>query len=220
MRVRPRPARQPRPSRPTTRPDAPVVLVVGLRNPGSRYDRTRHNLGGEIVSLAARRHGATLKKAKRFIRADVAEVTTPMGRFVLAIPTTFMNESGDAVAPLLRYYKVDPASMLVVHDDIDLPFARLRVQEGGGAGGNNGVRSVIRSVGSPDFWRLKCGVGRPPGRMNPADFVLRPFAVAERDDIDLVVQYAADLIDLFVTEGGDTARQRAGEINVVLREDP
>ena len=204
----------------TTRADRVVHLVVGLQNPGPRYEATRHNLGGRIVAAFGDRHGASFKKARRFISADVAEMTLPDGdRVVAAIPTTFMNESGNAVAPLARYYKVDDgADILVVHDDIDLPFAKLKVQQGGGAGGNNGVKSVARSLRTPDFWRLKVGVGRPPGRMDPADFVLRPFAASERDDIDLAVQYAVDLVGLYVAEGGDAARQRAGEINALLRE--
>jgi PTH1 family peptidyl-tRNA hydrolase len=197
-----------------------VYLVVGLQNPGSRYEATRHNLGGRIVADFGQSHGATFKKARRFISAEVAEIALPDGvRVVAAIPTTFMNESGNAIAPLARYYKIhDADDILVVHDDIDLPFAKLKVQRGGGAGGNNGVKSVARSLRTPDFWRLKVGVGRPPGRMDPADFVLRPFAVSERDDIDLAVRYAADLVGLYVAEGGDTARQRAGEINALLRE--
>lgn len=195
-------------------------LVVGLQNPGSKYEATRHNLGGTIVSLFVERHGASFKKARRFISAEVAELSTAGGdRVIAAVPTTFMNESGNAVAPLARYYKIDDADrILVVHDDIDLPFAKLRVQRGGGAGGNNGVKSVARSLRTQEFWRLKCGVGRPPGRMNPADFVLRPFAASEREEIDLVARYALDCIDLYVAEGGEAARQRAGEINAVLRE--
>jgi len=131
---------------------------------------------------------------------------------VLARPTTFMNESGQAVAPLVRYFGMPSDRLLIVHDDIDLPFAKLRVQEGGGSGGNNGVDSVIRALGDEGFWRLKCGVGRPPGRMNPASFVLKRFAKHERDEIDLLQQYGADVIGLFVTAGGAEARQQAGEI--------
>lgn len=194
-------------------------LVVGLQNPGSRYEATRHNLGGRIVSQFVEDQGASFKKARRFISAAVAEIALPGGaRVVAVVPDTFMNESGNAVAPLARYYKASADEIMVVHDDIDLPFAKLRVQRGGGAGGNNGVKSVAKSLRTQDFWRLKCGVGRPPGRMDPADFVLRPFAVSEREDIDLAVRYASDLIGLYVAEGGDAARQRAGEVNALLRE--
>ena len=165
------------------------------------------------MATLADRLGASFKKAPRFMRADVAEVHLERERVVFAVPRTFMNESGQAVAPLVRYYKTPADRLLVVHDDIDLPFAKLRVQEDRGPGGNNGVRSIIRSLGSQEFWRLKLGVGRPPGRQDPADFVLRPFTSHERPEIDVTIQLAADLIETFVADGGDAARQRAGELN-------
>jgi PTH1 family peptidyl-tRNA hydrolase len=167
-----------------------------------------------VVALVAERTGARFKKAPRFIRAQIADTRVGLDRVVLALPRTFMNESGQAIAPLVRYFSTPPDRLLVVHDDIDLPFAKLRVQEGRSAGGNNGVKSTIRALGTQDFWRLKCGVGRPPGRQDPADFVLKPFSRREREEIDLVVQYAADVVETFVAEGGDAARQRAGELNV------
>jgi len=182
-----------------------------LRNPGVKYEGTRHNVGAEIVALAGERWGGTFKRARRTIRADIAEVRIDGVPAVLALPRTFMNESGQAVAPLVRYFGAAPEDLLVVHDDIDLPFAKLRVQFGRGPGGNNGVSSIIRSMRTQDLWRLKCGVGRPPGRMDPADFVLRPFSRKERDEVDLVVQHGADIVEAFVCNGGDEARQRAGE---------
>ena len=188
-------------------------LIIGLRNPGPKYDRTRHNIGAEVVEVLASRHGASFKKARRFIRAQVAEVRIDGVATVLALPTTFMNEAGQAVAPLTRYYGTEPDRLLVVHDDIDLPFAKLRVSHDRGPGGNNGVKSIIRSLGSQEFWRLKCGVGRPPGRMDPAAFVLKGFAAKERPEIDVSIQLAADVAERFVTNGGDAARQLAGELN-------
>jgi PTH1 family peptidyl-tRNA hydrolase len=187
-------------------------MIVGLRNPGERYERTRHNLGAEVVAELAARHGATFKRAPRFMRAEVAEVRIGDHPVVLTLPRTFMNESGQAVAPLVKYFHVDTDRLLVVHDDIDLPLGRLRVQGGRGHGGNNGVRSVVGSLGTRDFWRLRCGVGRPPGSQDPADYVLRPFAVKEREEAALVVEHACDLAELFVAEGGEAARQRAGEL--------
>jgi PTH1 family peptidyl-tRNA hydrolase len=130
---------------------------------------------------------------------------------VLVLPTTFMNESGQAVAPLASYFDVAAERIVLVHDDIDLPFGRLRFHFGRGTGGHNGVTSVVRSLGSTDVWRLKFGVGRPPGRMDPADFVLRRFTTAEQTDVDLLVGEAADVVHSFASHGGDTARQRAGE---------
>ncbi len=124
-----------------------------------------------------------------------------------------MNESGQAVAPLVRYYGIATANILVVYDDIDVPFARLKMQWAGGHGGNNGVRSVAGSLKSDEFWRLKLGVGRPPGRVEPADFVLGRFGASERGDIDVTIARATDVIERFVVHGGEDARQFAGELN-------
>lgn len=165
-----------------------------------------------MVAVLAGRFGVTLSRARRFIRADVAETRIGDRAVVIAEPRTFMNNAGQAVAPLARYYKVDAEDLLVIHDDIDLPFGKLRAQAGRGPGGHNGVSSVARSLGTREFWRLKLGVGRPPGRQDPADFVLRRFRAKERPEVDLMVQHAADLVELFATEGGPAARQRAGEV--------
>lgn len=143
-----------------------------------------------------------------------AEVGAGHAKMTLVLPTTSMNHAGQAVAPLLSYVGASPADLLVVHDDIDLPFGRLRAQEGRGAGGHNGVASVIGSVGTRDFWRLKLGVGRPPGAMDPADFVLRRFTKAERPDVDDLVEAAADIVECFASDGPEEARQRAGEAGV------
>lgn len=206
MRLRRRPQR-PEPA------DRRMCLVVGLGNPGADYAGTRHNIGAEIVDRASIDLGERLKRAPRSIRADIAEVRIGGERAVLGRPRTFMNDSGGAVAPLLSYFSVDATDLLVVHDDIDLPFARIRVQFGRGSGGNNGVESVIGSLRTQDFWRLKVGLGRPPGRVDPADFVLKRFGKTERDDMDFVVIDAVSVLDRFVTEGGEEAKGRAGEVN-------
>jgi PTH1 family peptidyl-tRNA hydrolase len=189
-------------------------LVVGLWNPGSRYDGTRHNIGGDVVVELARTEDATLRRAPQGIRADVAQLQLDGARLVLAVPRTFMNESGQAVAPLLRYYTVDPGDLLVVHDDIDLEFGKMRVQTDRGAGGHNGIRSIIQSLGTRDFWRLRIGVGRPPDRVDPADYVLGRFSRRERDAVPDVAIAAGSLIENFVVDGGEAARQQAGEINI------
>ncbi len=163
-----------------------------------------------MLRVTAHRNGASFKRARRTIRAEVSEARLGETRAVLAVPTTFMNESGQAVAPLLRYFDAESEDLLVVHDDIDLPFARLRLQFDRGSGGNNGARSVIRSLGTREFWRLKCGVGRPPGRMDPAAFVLRRFTAKEQPDVDLMIEQAADIVERFVTEGGVAAQQLTG----------
>jgi len=154
----------------------------------------------------------TLSRAPQRIKADIAEINLDGSRAVVAVPRTFMNESALAVAPLARYFGVDLAHLFVVHDDIDVPFGKLKVQEGRGHGGNNGVRSIIGSLGR-DFWRLKVGVGRPPSFMDAADYVLGRFSKDEEEPIDVAVYRGADVINRFITAGGDDARQFAGELN-------
>lgn len=188
--------------------DSPV-LIVGLRNPGANYEGTRHNVGGEVIEILA--GGEPFKRAPRRILAEIATVDVDHRRAVLAMPITFMNESGGPVSALVKYYKTAANDLVLVHDDIDLPFGKLRFQGGRGSGGHNGVSSVMRSLGSREVWRLKVGVGRPPGRMDPADFVLRAFTKAERPDMDLVVPAAADVLRSFLSSGADAARQEAGE---------
>ena len=129
----------------------------------------------------------------------------------MALPTTYMNESGGPVAGLVDYYGIELARLVVIHDDIDLPFGRLRFQFDRGPGGHNGVASVAKSLGSREFWRLKIGVGRPPGRMEPADFVLRRFTKKEQTDVGLLIVEAADVLAAFATDGEEAARQYAGD---------
>lgn len=164
------------------------------------------------MGVLAERAGAGFKRARRFIRAEIAEVRLDDTPVVLALPRTFMNQAGQAVAPLAHYYKVEPQRLLVVHDDIDLPFGKLRAHADRGAGGHNGVASIVRSLGTNEFWRLKIGVGRPPGGKDPADYVLERFTARERPEIDVAVQYAADVVEVFAARGGDAAGQRAGEL--------
>ncbi len=186
-------------------------LIVGLRNPGSRYDGTRHNVGAEVVVAAVQE--AKFKRARLGIRADVAEIRSGDTRTVLAVPRTFMNECGQAIAPLVRYERIDGDRLLVVHDDIDLPFGKLRVQLGGGAGGHNGIRSLVGSLDTKEFWRLKIGVGRPPDRVDPADYVLGRFAKVERSTIDDTIARGVSVLETFAYDGGDAARRSAGELN-------
>jgi PTH1 family peptidyl-tRNA hydrolase len=154
---------------------------------------------------------AKFKRAPKRIRAQVAETSIGSWAATLALPTTYMNESGGAVAGLIKYYGVDLDHLVVIHDDIDLPFGRLRFQFDRGPGGHNGVASIAKSVGSREFWRLKFGVGRPPGRMDPADFVLRRFSKKEESDVALLIVEAADVLAAFASDGAEAARQYAGE---------
>ncbi len=155
----------------------------------------------------ASRNDVGLGRAPSRVSAQVATVGLGAERMLLAAPITFMNESGRAVRSVLDYWKVDPSDLLVIHDDIDLPFGRLRVQVGGGTGGHNGIRSVDRSLGTREFSRLKFGVGRPPGQMDPASFVLQRFSKAERAEVEVAIADAADVVEAWVTD-----RARAQEM--------
>ena len=178
-------------------------LVVGLGNPGPSYATTRHNVGRLVVELLAERAGASFKSHRRG-RADVLETRLggpPDVRTVLARPRSYMNESGGSVAALRDFYKVPIERIVVVHDELDLPYGNLRVKIGGGDNGHNGLRSIRGSLGTGDFCRVRFGIGRPPGRMDPAAFVLKPFAAVERTDLPLYVDRAADAVEALVVDG-------------------
>ncbi len=190
-----------------------MKAVVGLRNPGPEYESTRHNVGFDVLARLADSQGERFRRGPGRIRAETAQTRIAGEKVVLAAPLTYMNESGGAVRALIDYFGVDAADMLVIHDDIDRPFGRLRLQFGGGTGGHNGLRSIEKSLGHRDFHRLKFGVGRPPGRMDPADFVLRPFAKAERAEVELMIEDAADVAAAWVTDI-ERATRLAGERKV------
>ncbi|GAB7146366.1 aminoacyl-tRNA hydrolase [Mycobacterium riyadhense] len=182
-------------------------LVVGLGNPGDYYARTRHNLGFVVADLLAARLGAKFKAHKR----SGAEVVTGRlaGRsIVLAKPRCYMNESGRQVGPLAKFYSIAPADIIVVHDELDLDFGRVRLKFGGGEGGHNGVRSVAAALGTKDFQRVRIGIGRPPGRKDPAVFVLENFSAAERAEVPTICEQAADATELLVELGLEPAQNR------------
>ena len=181
--------------------------VVGLRNPGSDYAGTRHNVGFEVVDRYLSRAGAHLGRAPSRLRGQLAQVGIGDERTFFFVPNTFMNESGAAVRAALLYHKLGAEDLLVIHDDIDLPFGRLRLQVAGGSGGHNGIRSLESHLGTKEFSRLKIGVGRPPGTMDPADYVLRPFTRSERPDVDLMVEDAIDVVEMWLDD-----RERAQEM--------
>lgn len=178
----------------------PVRVVVGLRNPGADYEGTRHNVGFEVVAAVLDRVGENLSRGPSRVRALTASVGLSDDRTLFVVPATYMNESGAAVRAALDYYKVGPSDLLVIHDDIDLAFGRLRLQVAGGSGGHNGIRSLERALGTKEFSRLKVGVGRPPGSQDPADFVLRPFTKSERPEADLLVVDAADVVERWLDD--------------------
>jgi peptidyl-tRNA hydrolase, PTH1 family len=182
-------------------------LVVGLGNPGAEYAATRHNIGYLVVEELGARSRATFARHKR-AQAQVAEERLQGQRAVLAKPTTYMNESGGPVKGLLDFYKVPFERLVVVHDELDLPFAALRLKIGGGDNGHNGLRSVRRSTDTGDWYRVRVGIGRPPGRQDPADFVLKPWSSTERKELELLVSDAADAVELLVAEGLERAQNR------------
>jgi len=183
-------------------------LVVGLGNPGPTYAGHRHNVGVRVVEELAKRVGARLGVHKTR-RAEVAEGRFLVGgpRLVLARPRSYMNESGGAVAALVAFYKVPPQNLVVVHDELDLPFEVLRVKLGGGDNGHNGLRSIRSALGTGEFHRVRVGVGRPPGRQAPADFVLSDFAKAERELLPLQVARAADAVESLASRGLEVTQQ-------------
>jgi peptidyl-tRNA hydrolase, PTH1 family len=182
------------------------ALVVGLGNPGEEYTRTRHNLGAEVVELLARRHGVRLRKSKE--RALVGEATIDGQRVALAVPVTYVNESGLAVRPLLRRFGVEPDQLIVVHDELDLPLAALKLKSGGGLAGHNGLRSIVAHLHTADFQRVRLGVGKPVSKERGADHVLSGLGKRDRAAVDVTVEDAADAVEMIVREGMPSAMNR------------
>jgi len=186
---------------------AEPLLVVGLGNPGPQYAKTRHNVGFMVADLLADRIGAAFKVHKRS-GADVVTGRLAHRPVVLAKPRCFMNESGRQVGPLAKFYSVNPADVLVIHDDLDLDFGLIRLKTGGGEGGHNGLRSVATALGTKDFQRVRMGIGRPPGRKDPAAFVLEPFTAAERAQVPTICEQAADATELLIDLGLEAAQNQ------------
>jgi peptidyl-tRNA hydrolase, PTH1 family len=189
------------PSDPT---DETPWLIVGLGNPGPSYSGNRHNLGFMVLDELARRTGARLKSHKG--RADVGAVRVAGKRAVLEKPRSFMNESGGPTASVRDYFHVPTDRVIVVHDELDIPFGALRLKQGGGDGGHNGLKSLRTSLKSGEFLRVRVGIGRPPGRMDAAAYVLKDFAGSERKELPLVVSRAADAVEALISEGLERAQ--------------
>jgi peptidyl-tRNA hydrolase, PTH1 family len=180
-------------------------LIVGLGNPEARYAGTRHNVGFVVLDVLAARAGGRFTSA-RGRRAAVLETRIDTQPVVLAKPASYMNESGASVASLCRFYKTPVESLVVVHDELDLPFGSLRLKRGGGDSGHNGMRSVTAAVGTREYARVRFGIGRPPGRQDPADFVLRGFTAAERKELPYLLDRAADAVTALVLDGLESAQ--------------
>ncbi|MCR2809670.1 MULTISPECIES: aminoacyl-tRNA hydrolase [unclassified Microbacterium] len=187
---------------------ADTWLIVGLGNPGPRYAPTRHNVGQMVLDKLAARRGESFRVHKA--NARVAETWLRPGgaKLVLAKPNTFMNVSGGPVAGLARFYGVDPEHVVVVHDELDIPFDVIKLKVGGGHGGHNGVRDVAKALDTPDFARVRVGIGRPDGRQDPAEWVLDPFGAAERKNLPILLADAADAVEQLVDEGLLAAQQK------------
>lgn len=183
------------------------LLVVGLGNPGAEYANTRHNCGADTVGLLAERHGGSLRRDGKI---KVVADTVRVGRhqLLLAWPQTYYNESGLAVGALARRHDLDVDRIVVVHDELDLPPGRIKVKVGGGLAGNNGLKSIKAHLGTDDFVRVRIGVGKPPGRQQGADHVLRRPGKQEREELDIAMQEAADAVELLAAEGVEAAMTR------------
>ena len=180
------------------------LLVVGLGNPGAEYQRSRHNVGAEVVELLAERHGGTLKRSKE--RALTAEVRLGDQRVALAFPQTYMNLSGESVALLVRRHGIDdPTRIVIVQDELDLPVGTLKLKKGGGLAGHNGLRSIKAHLHTDEFLRVRIGVGKPTSKEHGADHVLKRVGKRERTELDVVVQEAADAVELIASDGIDAA---------------
>ncbi|MCZ2402964.1 aminoacyl-tRNA hydrolase [Paenarthrobacter sp. Z7-10] len=183
-------------------------LVVGLGNPGPDYSRNRHNIGHMVVEELARRMGVTFRTHKS--RALVAEGRLGIGgpKLVLAKPLTFMNLSGGPAAALGKFFDIPAANTIAIHDEIDIDFNTIRLKVGGGEGGHNGLRDISRTLGTKDYYRVRVGVGRPPGRADAASHVLKDFTSVERRELPLLIDEAADATELLITAGLIDAQQK------------
>jgi peptidyl-tRNA hydrolase, PTH1 family len=179
-------------------------LIAGLGNPGPSYAANRHNVGRFVVDVLAARMGSAFRSHRS--RADVVEGRLSGVRTVLAKPRSYMNESGGPLVALRDFFKIPDERIVVVHDELDIPYGTLRLKFGGGDNGHNGLRSVTRALGTPGYYRVRVGIGRPPGRMDPAAFVLKDFSASERQDLAVNVERAADSVEALITEGLEQAQ--------------
>jgi PTH1 family peptidyl-tRNA hydrolase len=179
-------------------------MIVGLGNPGREYERNRHNVGFMVADLLADRARVKLSRHRRAL-AEVGEGRLGVGldapRLVLVKPLTYMNLSGGPVASLAQFYKIEPDHIIAIHDELDLPYGVLRAKFGGGEGGHNGLRSMSKSLATKDYVRARFGIGRPPGRQDPADYVLSDFSPTERKELEFLVDRTADIVESLVTKG-------------------
>ncbi|MBL1079548.1 aminoacyl-tRNA hydrolase [Nocardia sp. 2] len=190
-----------------TEATAGAALVVGLGNPGAEYERTRHNVGFMVADVLAERVGGRFTVHKKS-GADLIEARLDGRKVLIAKPRSYMNLSGRPVAALARFFSVPATDVIAVHDELDLPFGTVRLKRGGGEGGHNGLRSMSQALTTKDYLRVRFGIGRPPGRQDPADFVLKPFSAPERKEVPVIVEQAADAVELLLRVGLETAQNQ------------
>lgn len=181
-------------------------LIVGLGNPGRDYEMTRHNIGFLVLDRLAKRWGVEINKFK--FKALMGEYRKPHEKVVLIKPQTFMNLSGSAVRSFIQFYKPTNEQVLVIFDDLDLPFGSLRIRKSGGSSGQKGMKSIIEQLGTEEFPRIRVGIGRPPGKMKSEDFILNKFRTLEISDLDLILDKGANAIECFLTDGIEAAMNR------------
>lgn len=183
-------------------------LIVGLGNPGTDYEKTRHNIGQMVIDELAREVGGSFKRHKA--RAMVLEGRLGVGgpRVILAKCLTYMNVSGGPVAGLAQFYGIDPDHIVAIHDELDIPFDSVKLKLGGGEGGHNGLRDISKALGTKDYYRVRAGIGRPPGQMQVSDFVLKPFSSTEKKDLPFLISNSADATQMLIAEGLLAAQQK------------
>lgn len=183
-------------------------LVVGLGNPGPKYEATRHNVGQMVVDVLADRLGGRLSRHRTNARVLEGRIRPGGPKLILAKSNGYMNTSGGPVSALAQYFGVPAERIIVVHDELDLPFDSIKLKRGGGHGGHNGLRDIARALADPEFLRVRVGIGRPPGQQNPADYVLRPFSAAEAKTLGVTVEDAADAVEAVAVDGLIAAQQK------------
>lgn len=194
----------------------PLKMIVGLGNPGPEYARNRHNVGFQVLDVLAGRHHLGFDKFQKRARVALGRIVLAGGgscRVVLTKPMTYMNGSGQAVGPLVKFYKINPADLLVLYDDLDLPSGRIRLRPGGSSGGQKGLQSIIDALGTDAFPRLRLGIGRPPGQMDPADYVLQPFSRDEEAEMSGVRERAADAVEVWLALGIEAAMNQFNAVS-------
>lgn len=181
-------------------------LIIGLGNPGREYEMTRHNIGFLAVDRLAKRWGVEVSKYK--FKALLGEYRKPREKVVLVKPQTYMNLSGNAVRSFIQFYKSQNEQVLVIFDDLDLPFGSIRIRKSGGSSGQKGMKSIIEQLGTEEFPRIRVGIGRPPGKMDSVDFILNKFRNSESTDLDFILDQCADAVECFIKDGIETAMNR------------